>query len=79
MFRTQPHATMDSVGAAHYLKDKLGDISAYAGINQNYAWGQDSWNDFVLAMKSSTRGRGRAPSCFPSCSPGETAPRSRPC
>jgi branched-chain amino acid transport system substrate-binding protein len=52
VFRTQPHATMDSVGAAHYLKDKVGDISAYAGINQNYAWGQDSWNDFVLAMKS---------------------------
>jgi branched-chain amino acid transport system substrate-binding protein len=52
VFRTQPHATMDSVGAARYVKDKLGDISSYAGINQNYAWGQDSWNDFVLAMKS---------------------------
>jgi branched-chain amino acid transport system substrate-binding protein len=52
VFRTQPHATMDSVGAARYLKDKLGDISNYAGINQNYAWGQDSWNDFVLAMKT---------------------------
>jgi branched-chain amino acid transport system substrate-binding protein len=52
VFRTQPHATMDSVGAARYLKDKLGEISNYAGINQNYAWGQDSWNDFVLAMKT---------------------------
>ncbi len=52
VFRTQPHATMDSVGAARYIKDKLGDISSYAGINQNYAWGQDSWRDFVLAMKA---------------------------
>jgi len=42
VFRTQPHATMDSVGAARYAKDKLGDIASYAGINQNYAWGQDS-------------------------------------
>jgi branched-chain amino acid transport system substrate-binding protein len=43
---------MDSVGAARYVKDKLGDVSSYAGINQNYAWGQDSWRDFVLAMKA---------------------------
>lgn len=52
VFRTQPHATMDSVGAARYVKDKLGDVATYAGINQNYAWGQDSWRDFVLAMKT---------------------------
>ncbi|HTO50562.1 MAG TPA: ABC transporter substrate-binding protein, partial [Burkholderiales bacterium] len=24
----------------------------FAGINQNYAWGQDSWNDFEAAMKA---------------------------
>ena len=52
VFRTQPHATMDSVGAARYIKDRIGEISSYAGINQNYAWGQDSWRDFVLAMKA---------------------------
>lgn len=52
VFRTQPHATMDSVGAARYVKDKLGDVGTFAGINQNYAWGQDSWRDFVLAMKT---------------------------
>jgi branched-chain amino acid transport system substrate-binding protein len=52
VFRTTPHATMDSVGAARYVKDKLGGVSSYAGINQNYAWGQDSWRDFVAAMKS---------------------------
>src|SRR5205823_12958795 len=45
------HATMDSVGAARYALEKMKDIVAYSGINQNYAWGQDSWRDFVLAMK----------------------------
>jgi branched-chain amino acid transport system substrate-binding protein len=52
VFRTAPHATMDSVGAARYVQHKLGGLSSYAGINQNYAWGQDSWRDFVLAMKT---------------------------
>ena len=27
VFRTAPHATMDSVGAARYIKQKLGDLS----------------------------------------------------
>ena len=30
---------------------KIKDVSVYSGINQNYAWGQDSWRDFNLAMK----------------------------
>src|SRR5205823_226966 len=51
VFRVTPHATMDSVGAALYVTHKLKDISSYSGLNQNYAWGQDSWRDFVLAMK----------------------------
>jgi branched-chain amino acid transport system substrate-binding protein len=52
VFRTRPHATMDAVAAALYLQDLRPDIKTYAGINQNYAWGQDSWNDFELAMKA---------------------------
>jgi branched-chain amino acid transport system substrate-binding protein len=51
VFRASPHATMDNVGAARYLLAKHKDISVYSGINQNYAWGQDSWRDFVGAMK----------------------------
>ena len=51
VFRATPHATMDSVGAARYALERMKDITAYSGINQNYAWGQDSWRDFVLAMK----------------------------
>jgi branched-chain amino acid transport system substrate-binding protein len=29
----------------------LPQVKKIAGINQNYAWGQDSWNDFEAAMK----------------------------
>ena len=47
VFRMNPHATMDNVAAARYALAKLKDITVYSGINQNYAWGQDSWRDFV--------------------------------
>jgi branched-chain amino acid transport system substrate-binding protein len=50
VFRVTPHATMDNVAAARYLVAKKKDIALYSGINQNYAWGQDSWRDFVGAM-----------------------------
>jgi branched-chain amino acid transport system substrate-binding protein len=42
---------MDSVGAALYVRDAKPGVKSIAGINQNYAWGQDSWGDFELAMK----------------------------
>ena len=51
VFRVNPTATMDNVAAAKYVLAKRKDISLYSGINQNYAWGQDSWRDFQLAMK----------------------------
>src|SRR3954469_18014007 len=51
VFRTSPTATMDSVGAALYVKDAKPGVKSIAGINQNYAWGQDSWGDFEAAMK----------------------------
>jgi branched-chain amino acid transport system substrate-binding protein len=51
VFRVSPHATMDNVAAARYLLAKKKNITSYSGINQNYAWGQDSWRDFVGAMK----------------------------
>jgi branched-chain amino acid transport system substrate-binding protein len=50
VFRTRPHATMDAVAAALYLLETRPNVKNFAGINQNYAWGQDSWNDFTLAM-----------------------------
>jgi len=52
VFRTAATATMDSVGAALYVKGlRKGKIKSIAGINQNYAWGQDSWGDFEASMQ----------------------------
>ena len=52
VFRTMSHATADNVAAAHYVKAKFPEIKSYTGLNQNYAWGQDSWRDFDLTMKA---------------------------
>ncbi len=51
VFRVNPHATMDNVAAAKYVLDQFKNLTIYSGINQNYAWGQDSWRDFRLVMK----------------------------
>jgi branched-chain amino acid transport system substrate-binding protein len=50
LFRTGPHATMDNVAAARYVLARNKNIKTIAGINQNYAWGQDSWGDFKASM-----------------------------
>jgi branched-chain amino acid transport system substrate-binding protein len=54
VFRTMNHGTANNVSAAHYIvakhKDKV--AKGFTGINQNYAWGQDSWRDFSLAMQA---------------------------
>lgn len=52
VFRTSAPSTMDNVGAALYVTEVLPHARRIAGINQNYAWGQDSWNDFEAAMKA---------------------------
>jgi len=51
VFRTSAHAAMDNVAAALYVTDTLPKAKKIAGINQNYAWGQDSWNDFEASMQ----------------------------
>lgn len=50
VFRTAANATMDNVGLALYLKALGEEVSTYSGINQDYAFGQDSWADFKAAM-----------------------------
>jgi branched-chain amino acid transport system substrate-binding protein len=40
VFRVTPNATIDSVAAARYVVHAIKDISAFSGLNQNYAWGQ---------------------------------------
>jgi branched-chain amino acid transport system substrate-binding protein len=52
VFRASSHATMDNVAAALYVTEVMPNAKKVAGINQNYAWGQDSWNDFEAAMKA---------------------------
>lgn len=51
LFRTGATATMDNTAAALYVTEAKPSLKKVAGINQNYAWGQDSWNDFEAAMK----------------------------
>ena len=50
VFRTMNHATANNVSAARYVGAKFGNKKGFTGLNQNYAWGQDSWRDFHLAM-----------------------------
>jgi branched-chain amino acid transport system substrate-binding protein len=52
VFRTRSHATMDAVAGALYLLDVKPGMKNYAGINQNYAYGQDSWTDFTAVMST---------------------------
>lgn len=49
-FRTGLDAAVDNIGAARYLAATKPNLTRVAGIQQNYAWGQDSWADFTLAM-----------------------------
>jgi branched-chain amino acid transport system substrate-binding protein len=51
VFRTGAMATMDNIALAMYITQLKPNIKKIAGINQNYAWGQDSWNDFEASMK----------------------------
>jgi branched-chain amino acid transport system substrate-binding protein len=52
VFRTRAHATMDAVAATMYLLDNRPAVKRISGINQNYAYGQDSWNDFEASIKA---------------------------
>ncbi len=54
VFRIINHSTAGNVGAAHYIVKKRRNEArdGYIGINQNYAWGQDAWRDFSLAMQT---------------------------
>jgi branched-chain amino acid transport system substrate-binding protein len=52
VFRTSAHQIVDSVGAAKYIMKYHPDIKTIAGINQDYAWGHDSWEAFEGSMKA---------------------------
>lgn len=71
VFRTGPHAVMDNVAAARYMLDRNPEIQSIAGINQNYAWGQDSWSDFSESMIALKPGIEIVTSQFPKIFAGE--------
>lgn len=52
VFRTSSNATADGITAARYLTRRMPDLKSFGGLNPNYAFGQDSWRDFSLAMKA---------------------------
>lgn len=51
LFRTGLDAVVDNVAAARYVVEMRPNVKNIASIQQNYAWGQDSWNDFILTLK----------------------------
>ncbi|MGP0091138.1 MAG: ABC transporter substrate-binding protein [Xanthobacteraceae bacterium] len=71
VFRAAATSTLDSTGGARYLTSKFSAIKSYGGINQNYAWGQDSWSDFDGAMKDLKPGLTEASVLFPKLFAGQ--------
>ncbi|PIK70030.1 branched-chain amino acid ABC transporter substrate-binding protein [Methylobacterium frigidaeris] len=51
-FRTQANATPEILSALLYLLKVKPDFKSIAVINQDYAWGRDSWDIFRTAMNT---------------------------
>ncbi|GAC1532148.1 MAG: ABC transporter substrate-binding protein [Ramlibacter sp.] len=49
--RTQGNATTEMVAAVMYLMKVRPDVKTIAVVNQDYAWGRDSWEIFSTALK----------------------------
>jgi len=71
VFRTMGHATGDNVAAAKYVMEKFPDVKGYTAINQNYAWGQDSWRDFDLTMQQISKAKASEKVQFPKIFAGQ--------
>jgi branched-chain amino acid transport system substrate-binding protein len=50
VFRTSNHQAADSIMAARYVLAVKPDVKTIAGVNEDYAWGRDSWEDYKEAM-----------------------------
>ena len=50
LFRTGLDAVVDNIAAAHYVAEARPNVKTLGSIQQNYAWGQESWADFALAF-----------------------------
>jgi branched-chain amino acid transport system substrate-binding protein len=49
--RTQANATTEMVAAVMYLMKVKPDFKTIAVVNQDYAWGRDSWEIFINTLK----------------------------
>ncbi|MCU0590944.1 MAG: ABC transporter substrate-binding protein [Desulfobacterales bacterium] len=52
VFRTQANATIEMVAAVIYLLKTKPDFKTVAVVNQDYAWGRDSWEIFSNTLKA---------------------------
>jgi branched-chain amino acid transport system substrate-binding protein len=73
VFRTMSHATSDNVAAAYYVKEHYPKLKSYTAINQNYAWGQDSWRDFEASMNLLTKAKASGKLQWPKIFQGQYA------
>ena len=71
VFRASATSTIDSTSAARYMASRYKDMKAFTGINQNYAWGQDSWSDFEGAIKDLKPGLKEEDPLFPKLFAGQ--------
>jgi branched-chain amino acid transport system substrate-binding protein len=51
LFRTGLDAVVDNVALARYVAQTKPQVKSVGAINQNYAWGRESWADFALAFR----------------------------
>lgn len=51
VFRTQANATPEMLSTLLYLLKTKPDFQSIAVVNQDYAWGRDSWNIFSTALR----------------------------
>lgn len=51
VFRTAAHTGIDGIGAARYVLARKPGVKTVAGLNQDYAWGHDSWDIFEKALR----------------------------
>ena len=52
VFRTQANATPEVLAPRAYLLKENPDFKTIAVVNQDYAWGRDSWQIFQAALKT---------------------------
>ena len=51
VFQTINQAGANGVGLARFVAEHYPEAGTVAGINQNYAWGRDSWNPFLSSLR----------------------------